>query len=72
MEVIPLKSSKDIDEKALAYSMFKQWEASTGHRDNMIGNNFTTNTVSVQLINVDGYVYYVGSELLTGDADYMY
>ena len=65
-----LEALTDIDEKALAYSMFKQWESSTGHRDNMMGLNYSTSTVSVQLINVDGYVYYVGSELLTSDESY--
>ena len=65
-----LDALTDIDEKALAKSMYEQWYASQGHRDNMVGINFSTNTVSVQLINVDGYVYYVGSELLTSDGAY--
>lgn len=59
-----------VDEKELATLMFNQWKASNGHYANMVDPELNANAVSVQLVDKDGWLIYVASELLVFNSNW--
>jgi len=53
-----------VDEKELATLMFNQWKESAGHYRNMMYTQVNSNAVSIQLVDKNGMLVYVASELL--------
>ncbi|OUL08887.1 hypothetical protein B0533_08380 [Sedimentibacter sp. SX930] len=59
-----------VDEKELATLMFNQWKASNGHYANMVDPELNANAVSVQLVDKDGWLVYVASDLLVFNSNW--
>ena len=59
-----------VNEKELATLIFNQWKSSNGHYANMINPELNANAVSIQLVDKDGWLVYVASELLVFNSNW--